>query len=164
MDQSKLATWHVWCGTNIGHVWCGTNTGQLLVRNKRRMPDIFWCGTNAGHSFVHLWVPRLGTCGGGLRIGSAAPRLPRQHHVRSLSPHMRNAGCPLGRGRIPSSRSLGNNSIIVANCRQSKAPPVVFIERPIRVLREVYWSFYRGTPEFLLRLTGVFTEAHRSFY
>ena len=40
------------------------------------------------------------------RIGTAAPRLPSQHHVRSLSPHMRNAGCPLGRGRIPSSLGI----------------------------------------------------------
>ena len=48
-DQSKLATWHVWCGTNIGHVWCGTNACNFLVRNKYRtffgaeqMPDIFF--------------------------------------------------------------------------------------------------------------------------
>ena len=66
-EQSKLATWHVWCGTNIGHflvwnkcrtflVWnkfrtvfcsCGPNVGQFLVRTKYRtfsgaeqMPDI----------------------------------------------------------------------------------------------------------------------------
>ena len=52
------------------------------------------------------------------RIGSAAPRLPRQHHVRSQRPHMRNAGCPLGRGRIPSSlenKELGEGLTFVVN-------------------------------------------------
>ena len=44
-----------------------------------QMPDIFWCGTNAGHSFVHLWVPRLGTCGGGLR-----------RHVSKIFRHVSN--------------------------------------------------------------------------
>ena len=100
MDQSKLATWHVWCGTNIGHILVWNKCRTFLVRNKfrtflvRNKYRTFLCAL-VGSSIRYLW--------GGLRIGSAAPRLPHQHHVRPLSPHMRNAGCPLGRGRIPSS-------------------------------------------------------------
>ena len=71
-NQSKLATWHVWCGTNIGHVWCETNIGHILVRNKCRtclvrnkyrtfsgaeqMSDVFWCGTNTGHYLPGLKI------------------------------------------------------------------------------------------------------------
>ena len=75
MDQSKLATWHVWCGTNIGHFLVRNNCRTFLTNQKlprgmfgaEQMPDmfgvdqipdmfgaeqisdIFWCGTNAGH-------------------------------------------------------------------------------------------------------------------
>ena len=50
MNQSKLATWHVWCGKNIGNSFGVEQIPDIF--GAEQISDIFWCGPNFGPFLV----------------------------------------------------------------------------------------------------------------